>query len=54
MWDFFYFVYFVLELLINLVSVSVKKPGIFFILANNSSSKQHKKNPTHSFVEIGE
>ena len=26
---------------------------VFFDLANNSSSKQNKKNPTHPFVEIG-
>ena len=25
----------------------------FFILANNSRSKQNKKNPTHYFVDIG-
>ena len=25
----------------------------FLILANNSSSKQNRKNPTHPFVEIG-
>ena len=55
MWDFFFcFVYFVLRLLINLVSVSVQKPGIFFILAKYSSSKQHKKNSTYPFVEICE
>ena len=25
----------------------------FFILANNSNSKQNNKNPTHAFVDIG-
>ena len=41
-----------LQLLINMVSVSVETRS-FFIFANNSSSKQNKKNPTHRFVDIG-
>ena len=40
-WDFF--ILFRSWLFMKMVSVSVKKPGIFFILANNSSSKQNKK-----------
>ena len=39
----------------------IDKPGfcecvetrVFFILANNSSSKQNKKNREHAFVDIG-
>ena len=27
--------------------------GYFFILGNNSSSKQKKRNPVHHFVDIG-
>ena len=34
-----------LKLLINLVSVSMWKPGLFLILANNSRSKEKKKLP---------
>ena len=29
------------------------KSQIFLIFANNSRSKQNKKNPAHSFVDIG-
>ena len=41
-----------IELLIKLVSVSVET-RYFLILANDPSSKQNLKNPTHPFVEIG-
>ena len=40
------------ELLKNLVSVSVQKPGPF-ILANNSRSKQNETNLKHPFKHIG-
>ena len=40
------------ELLINLVPVSVQKPGLF-ILANNSRSKQNETNLEHPFENIG-
>ena len=39
------------ELLINLFSVSVQKPGLF-ILANNSRSKQNETNLEHPFEDI--
>ena len=52
MWDFFWFCL-DLELLINLVSVSLQKPGLFKILANISSSKQNKKVPHTFFVDNG-
>ena len=36
---------------------NVKRPGfyalVFYNFINNSTSKQNKKNPTHSFVDIG-
>ena len=35
----------------------LKRPGfytfIFYIFINNSRSKQNKKNPEHTFVDIG-
>ena len=31
----------------------MQKPGLFLILADNSSFKQNEKNPTHPFVDIG-
>ena len=39
------------ELLINLFSVSVQKPGLF-ILAKNSRSKQNETNLEHPFEDI--
>ena len=33
--------------------MSVQKPGLFFIFANNSRSRQNKKNPEHPSVDIG-
>ena len=32
---------------------SVETADIFLFLANNSSSKQNKKNPIHPFIDIG-
>ena len=41
------------ELLIKVSKASVQKPDLLLIFANNSRSKQNKKNPTHAFVDIG-
>ena len=39
-----------------LVCFNLKRPGfytlVFYTFINNSRSKQHKKNPTHPFVDI--
>ena len=40
------------ELIINLVSVSVQKPG-YFILPNNSRSKQNETNLKDPFEHVG-
>ena len=49
--------FFLFYLDIELLKKPVKRPGfyalIFYIFINNSRSKQNKKNPRHSFVDIG-
>ena len=33
--------------------IKSEKYQVFFIFANNSRSKENKKNPEHPFVDIG-